>query len=87
MHRQLKRGSAETIAEILRYLITATSLALFFAAGFTSGTFNERFLGWLNYQLDPPTPYTSLPGAMQAYAVALGARNWDSLNTITDLQA
>ena len=62
-------------------------LALFFAAGFTSGTFNERFLGWLNYQLDPPTPYTSLPGAMQAYAVALGARNWDSLNTITDLQA
>lgn len=60
-------------------------LALFAAAGFEVGTFNERFLNWLNYQLG--VTYTSLPGAMQAYAAALGFNNWDSTNTITDLQA
>ena len=59
-------------------------LALFALAGFSTGTFNERFLRWLNYQTG--TTYTSLPAAMQAYAVALGKSNWDSVNTITDLQ-
>src|SRR5262245_12706612 len=55
-------------------------LALFADAGFTTGSFNERFLAWLNSELG--VTHTSLPAAMQAYAVSLGARNWDSLNTI-----
>jgi len=60
-------------------------LAMFAAHGFSTGAFNERFLRWLNYQLG--ASYTNLPGAMHAYAVACGFNNWDSLNTITDLQA
>jgi hypothetical protein len=56
-------------------------LALFALSGFTTGTFNERFLVWLNDELG--ASHTSLPAAMQAYAVAQGANNWSSLNTIT----
>jgi len=60
-------------------------LALFAGAGFSVGTFNERFLLWLNYQLG--VTYADLPGAMHAYAAALGFDNWSNINTVTDLQA
>lgn len=59
-------------------------IAMFEAHGITTGTFNERFLLWLNYQLG--ASYTSLPQAMQEYAVAIGFSNWDAVNTITHLQ-
>jgi hypothetical protein len=55
-------------------------LALFAASGFSTGTFNERFLLWLNAILGET--HTSLPAAMQAYAASLGFTNWSSLNTI-----
>lgn len=61
-------------------------LALFAAHGITAGnTFNEKFLLWLSYQLN--ATQTNLPAAMQAYAVACGKTDWDSLNTITNLRA
>lgn len=61
-------------------------LAMFAAHSITGGnTFNEKFLLWLNYQLGDTL--TSLPQAMHEYAVACGFTSWNSLNTITDLQA
>jgi hypothetical protein len=63
-------------------------LALFALSGFTTGTFNERFLLWLNSQMgtdygDPnATSKGGLPGAMHAYAVSLGYNDWNSLDTI-----
>lgn len=60
-------------------------LSLFALSGFITGTFNERFLLWINSVLG--TTYTSLPGAMQAYAVEQGFNNWNSLNTIVAIEA
>jgi hypothetical protein len=56
-------------------------MALFDAANIPEGPFNGRFLAWINGQLD--TAYDNLPGAMQAYAVAMGAPSWDALGTFT----
>lgn len=56
-------------------------LAMFAAEGFTVGTFNERFLLWLNNRLG--VTHTSLPAAMQAFAVAHGALNWSGLANFT----
>lgn len=47
--------------------------------GIAAGAFDERMLGWLNYRLAPVTPYTNLPGAMQAFAERHHVYNWDSL--------
>ncbi len=47
----------------------------------TTGHFNERFLGWLNGRLS--AAHTSLPEAMQAYAVSKSVTNWSSLGTFT----
>jgi hypothetical protein len=55
-------------------------LSLFADAGFETGTFNERFLLWLNDQLGET--YVSLPGAMQAYAELYGFNNWNSVTEI-----
>lgn len=44
-----------------------------------TGTFNERLLRWLNGRL--LVTHTSLPAAMQAFAVSKGVNNWDSLGT------
>jgi hypothetical protein len=48
--------------------------------GVAAGTFNERMLTWINTELGET--YTSLPGAMQAYAESLGFYNWSSMNEI-----
>lgn len=54
-------------------------LALFADAGFTTGTFNERMLAYLNDRL--AASHTSLPAAMQAFAVDQGFANWSSMGT------
>jgi hypothetical protein len=66
--------------------ITGTTLsyegdfhALFDAQDIPVGPFNQRLLAFINDFLG--ASYTSLPGAQNAYAVSLGFRNWDSLNT------
>lgn len=51
--------------------------ARFTAAGFTTGTFNERMLAWINDTLG--TSYTFLPDAMRAYAEYSNARTWGEI--------
>jgi hypothetical protein len=59
---------------------------LFDAEEIAEGTFNGRMLDWLNAELvrleASGAPYADLPGAMQAYAEALGFYNWSSMNAI-----
>lgn len=55
-------------------------LALFAAAGHTTGTFNERFLAYLNGVL--VASHTSLPAAQQAYATASGVANWNAVTAL-----
>lgn len=52
-------------------------MALFDQAAIAAGTFDERLLGWINLKLT--ASYTSLPAAMQAFAVANGAVNFSSM--------
>lgn len=54
--------------------------ALFDAAGIPAGSFNGRFLQWINTQLS--SSYTELNGAMAAYSESQGVSNWDSLDTV-----
>ena len=54
-------------------------MALFGAAGITSGVFNERMLAWINAQLS--SAYTNVNDAMRAYAVSKGASSWNELGT------
>lgn len=56
-------------------------LALFTARSASGATFNERLLSYINGKLT--TSYTSLPTAMQAFAVNQGAANWNSMGTFT----
>jgi hypothetical protein len=53
--------------------------ALFDQAGIAPGPFNGRMLAWVNVQLS--AAYTSLPGALDAFAISQGAPNWSSLGT------
>ncbi len=46
-----------------------------------TGTFNERLLSYINVKLS--ASHTSLPAAMQAFAVNEGFNNWSSMNTFT----
>lgn len=61
---------------------------MFADEGFTTGTFNERFLAFLNNRMGTDygdanaTSKGGLPGAMQAFAAANGAANWDALDEI-----
>ena len=55
-------------------------LAYWASLGITTGTFNERMLSWINSALS--ASYANLPQAMQAYAVAKSANNWDSLGDL-----
>ena len=55
--------------------------ALFDADGIPIGDWNGRLLNWMNLKLE--TSYTSLPAAMQAFAVAQGFNNWSSMNTFS----
>lgn len=53
---------------------------LFDLEGIAAGTFNERLLRWINYQLGES--FTELNGAMQAFAASRGAYDWGSLGDI-----
>ncbi len=53
--------------------------ALFDDAAIPTGTFNERFLAWINQKLS--SSYTELNGAMQALAEENSAPNFSSLGT------
>ncbi|MGA7327491.1 MAG: hypothetical protein WBX25_24130 [Rhodomicrobium sp.] len=69
-------------------VITSTTLdyngdwsALFDHEGVASGSFNGRFLAWINSRLG--TSYAGLPGAMAAYAAAHSFNApWDNINAI-----
>lgn len=54
---------------------------LFDLAGLATGSYDERLLRWINYKLTKS--YTNLPEAMQAFAVSVGAANWDSIGTFS----
>lgn len=56
-------------------------LTLFANEGFTTGTWNERFLGWINGRLG--TSYASLQTAMEAYAANLGYTRWSDIPSIS----
>lgn len=56
-------------------------MALFGAAGITSGVFNERMLAWINAQLS--SAYTNVNDAMRAFAVSQGVTTWNELGTFT----
>lgn len=45
-----------------------------------AGYFNERMVAWINAAL--VTSYPSIVTAQQAYAVAKGVANWDSLGDL-----
>jgi len=55
--------------------------ALFDQAGIAPGPFNGRMLAWVNAQLS--AAFTSLPSALDAFAISQGAPNWSSLGTFT----
>ncbi len=53
-------------------------MLMFTAEGIaTAGTFNERFLLWLNYRTG--RTYTSLPEAMTGFAQGLGLQSWNDV--------
>lgn len=55
-------------------------LALFAAAGISQTRgFNGGLLEWINIKLS--TSYTSLPTAMNAFAINQSVTNWDALGT------
>jgi len=55
-------------------------LTLFASEGYTTGTFNERFLSWINGRLG--VSYTSLPRAMSAYAASVGVTRWSDVTSV-----
>jgi hypothetical protein len=55
--------------------------ALFDAAAIPEGDFSGRMLAYINDYLT--ASYTSVPEAMQAFAVDQGYTNWSSMGTIT----
>ena len=84
-NQELRHAAARAISGTARDY-NSDMLAMFATHGISTGsTFNEKFLLWLSYQLN--ATQTNLPAAMQAYAVACGKNDWDSLNTITNLRA
>ena len=55
-------------------------MALFIAAGISQTRgFNGGLLEWINLKLG--TSYTSLPTAMNAFAINQGVTSWDSIGT------
>ena len=54
--------------------------ALFDSVPIDAGTWNERMLAWINDRLGES--YTSLPGAMAAFAADGGFARWSDMNTV-----
>jgi hypothetical protein len=81
MSNQEKRQQSVRASTGTAYTYNDDWMALFTAAGITSGTYNERLKAWINAQLS--TAYTTLPDAMRAYAVNQGVSSWNELGTFT----
>jgi hypothetical protein len=79
MSNQEKRQQSVRASTGTAYSYNDDWMALFTAAGITSGTYNERLLVWINAQLS--TAYTTLPDAMRAYAINQGVPSWNELGT------
>jgi hypothetical protein len=81
MSNQEKRQQSVRASTGTAYSYNDDWMALFTAAGITSGTYNERLLVWINAQLS--TAYTTLPDAMRAYAINQGVPSWNEMGTFT----
>lgn len=61
-------------------------LSLMAAAGFTTGPFNARMIGYLNARLvadgDANAPYSSITAAQRAYAVRRGVNRWTDVTSL-----
>lgn len=61
-------------------------LALMAAAGFATGPFNARQLGYLNARLvadgDTSAPYSSIVAAQRAYAVRKSVNRWTDVTSL-----
>lgn len=74
----LRLASAQAISGFVGDLpYNEAFLRMFDAEAVPAGTFNERFLKWLNARL--VASYTNLPEAQTAFAVSLGLRAWDDV--------
>jgi hypothetical protein len=79
-NQELQQHSARSVSgTALDY--NSDFLAMFAAGGISTGTFNERFLLWINAQLG--TSYTALNDAMNAFAITQGAMNWSSMGAFS----
>jgi hypothetical protein len=56
--------------------------ALFTVNSIPEGDYDGRLLAWINLKLSPAV-FTEINSAMQAYATAQGAANWQSMGTFT----
>ena len=81
MSNQEKRQQSVRASTGTAYSYEGDWMALFGAAGITSGVFNERMLAWINAQLS--SAYTNINDAMRAFAVSQGVTTWNELGTFT----
>jgi hypothetical protein len=81
MSNQEKRQQSVRTLTGTAYTYNDDFMAMFTAAGVTSGTFNERLLVWINARLS--TAYTTLPDAMKAFAVNQGFTSWNEMGTFS----
>ena len=81
MSNQEKRQQSVRASTGTAYSYEGDWMALFGAAGITSGVFNERMLAWINAQLS--SAYTNVNDAMRAFAVSQGVTTWNELGTFT----
>jgi hypothetical protein len=81
MSNQEKRQQSVRAVTGTAYAYNDDWMALFTAAGITSGTYNERLRAWINAQLS--TAYTTLPDALRAYAVSQGFTAWNEMGTFS----
>ena len=81
MSNQEKRQQSVRSVTGTAYAYNDDWMALFTAAGITSGTHDERLRAWINGQLS--TAYTTVSDAMRAYAISQGVPSWNELGTFT----
>ena len=81
MSNQEKRQQSVRAVTGTTYAYNDDWMALFTAAGITTGTYNERLKAWINAQLS--TAYTTIPDAMRAYAINQSVTSWGELGTFT----
>jgi hypothetical protein len=81
MSNQEKRQQSVRAVTGTAYAYNDDWMALFTAAGITTGVYNERLLVWINTQLG--SAYTTLPDAMKAFAVRQERASWDEMGTFS----